>query len=443
MKVLDLFAGCGGLSLGFRTAGFEILNHIELERSSYETASLNVKTLDPENGCLDIHNFSMKHRDDCDVVIGGPPCQAYSMAGRGKLASVMGIGNAHLADSRSELYREYLRIVREAKPRAVLMENVPEIISYGGLDIPNFICNALSRAGYRCKFTILNAAEYGVPQYRERFFLIAIRNDTGGNPVFPFPTHQILSDRQGFRARIQNYIKDNGSRFASAPPHGPNYDMLPESITAYEALNDLPYLTTQNGSPWLYRNSTPLPYSSQPHSAYARFMRSWPGLPVSTEATANGCRNTPRDFPIFKAMNEGDTYPEAHSIALKLYNQKLDTYEITSGRPPGDEDKERIKKETVPPYDTGKFTDKWRKLDRNRPSHTVVAHLSVDTYSHIHYDNTQARAITVREAARLQSFPDSFKFPVSLAEAYKQIGNAVPPLLAYHLARAVKNTLHQ
>lgn len=442
MRVLDLFAGCGGLSLGFRTAGFEIQNHIELERSSYETASLNVKTLDQENGCLDIHDFIVKDSDYCDVITGGPPCQAYSIAGRGKLASVMGIGNAHLADSRSELYREYLRIVKEAMPRAVLMENVPEIISYGGLDIPNSISNVLSRAGYRCRFTILNAAEYGVPQYRERFFLIAIRKDAGESPVFPFPTHQIPSARQGFRSRMQNYIKHNGARFAALPPTGPRYESLQESITAYEALGDLPYLSTRSGKPWLYRNSTSLPYSSPPNSAYARFMRTWPGLPVSTESTANGCRNTPRDFPIFEAMNEGDKYPEAHAIALDLFNRKLDAYEITSGRPAVDDDKERLLKETVPPYDTTKFPDKWRKLERNQPSHTVVAHLSVDTYSHIHYDNTQARAITVREAARLQSFPDSFQFPAALADAYKQIGNAVPPLLAYHLARAIKNAMY-
>lgn len=441
MNVLDLFAGCGGLSLGFKTAGFSIHSHIEMDRSSYQTASLNVKPDSGFNGCLDIHDFSMVGAEQCDVVIGGPPCQAYSLAGRGKLASVMGIGNAHLADSRSELYHEYLRIVKESKPKAVLMENVPEILSFGGLDIPTEICKKLSRMGYHCRFTILNAAEYGVPQFRERFFLIAIRKDAGIIPDFPVPTHKIPEDRQGFRTRMKNYIAKNGGQYAVIPPTGEAYDSLSECITVYEALGDLPYLSTQNGKPWLYKNTSSLPYACEPHSAYAKFMRSWPGLPKPAASTANGCRNTPRDFPIFREMKEGDKYPEAHRIALNLFEDKIRGFEIASGKTPDNREIERIRKETVPPYDTEKFPDKWRKLDRKQPAHTVVAHLSVDTYSHIHYDSSLARGITVREAARLQSFPDAFELPSSLADAYRQIGNAVPPLLAYHLARAVNHAV--
>jgi DNA (cytosine-5)-methyltransferase 1 len=439
MNVLDLFAGCGGMSLGFQTAGFNITSHIEHDKSSYQTASRNVKPGSGFDGCMDIHDFNAGREDEFDVVIGGPPCQAYSLAGRGKLASVMGIGNAHLADSRSELYREYLRVVKEVMPRAVIMENVPEILSYGNLDIPSEICRKLNRLGYHCRFTILNAAEYGVPQYRERFFLIAIRKDTGSIPVFPSPTHKIPRERQVARIRMKNYIKKTDSKFAVIPPTCENYEFLPEFITTYEALADLPVLSTQTGKPWLFKNTTPLPYSMEPHSAYAKFMRSWPGFPKPTEVTANGCRNTPRDFPIFKKMKEGDKYPEAHQIATELFREKLLAFEISSGKAPEENEIQRIKKETIPPYDNTKFHDKWRKLQKNEPSHTVVAHLAVDTYSHIHYDSGQARAITVREAARLQSFPDSFQLPSSLADAFKQIGNAVPPLLAYHLARAVKS----
>lgn len=440
MRVLDLFSGCGGFSLGFKTAGFEIVKHIDNDKSSYESAVVNIVPQSYSDGCIDINNYQFNENDTCDVIIGGPPCQAYSIAGRGKIASVQGYSDAHLFDNRGNLYLEFLRIVNDAKPKAILMENVPEIMSYGGYDIPDDICFMLGKIGYECRFTLLNAAEYGVPQYRERFFLMAIKNEIG-EPKFPTPTHYIPNDKKAGRTRIKNYIKKSGSNYALVAPESDYPENLPKNITTFEALDDLPVISTQTNNNWQFSNVTRLKYKMEPHSAYSKLMRNWPGFPRSEYSTANAARNTPRDFPIFAKMKEGDKYPQAHKIALDLYNQKIKSFALTSVKELSDDIKKKIKRDTVPPYSTEKFPDKWRKLHRHYPSHTIVAHLSVDTYSHIHYNSNLARAITVREAARLQSFPDSFRFPSTLSDAYKQIGNAVPPLMAFHLATSLKEII--
>ena len=109
----------------------------------------------------------------------------------------------------------------------------------------------------------------------------------------------------------------------------------------------------------------------------------------------------------------------------------------------GDEDYERIKKETVPPYDPGKFPNKWRKMEGDQPARTLMAHLGKDSYSHIHYDSNQARTISVREAARLQSFPDGFVFQGPMNPAFRQIGNAVPPLMSKALATNIMEQLEK
>ena len=185
-----------------------------------------------------------------------------------------------------------------------------------------------------------------------------------------------------------------------------------------------------------------MPYAySRPKSAYQRLMREWPGFETDGWVTCNALRNTPRDFPIFREMAEGDRYPEAVAVAARLLEQKISAERLRLARELTRKELGVLKRATVPPYDAGKFESKWTKFRREKPSHTVVAHLQYDTYSHIHYDNEQARAITVREAARLQSFPDGFRFLGSMREAFRQVGNAVPPLLAQALGEALLTVL--
>jgi DNA (cytosine-5)-methyltransferase 1 len=140
-------------------------------------------------------------------------------------------------------------------------------------------------------------------------------------------------------------------------------------------------------------------------------------------------------------MEEGDSYTQALEIAERLFKKAADEESRRLNRPLSEPELKRLRTSIVPPYDGSKFETKWYKLRRNAPSHTVVAHLQTDTYSHIHFDKEQARAISVREAARLQSFPDGFRFPGNMKESFAQIGNAVPPLLASALGRSILETV--
>jgi DNA (cytosine-5)-methyltransferase 1 len=150
----------------------------------------------------------------------------------------------------------------------------------------------------------------------------------------------------------------------------------------------------------------------------------------------------PRDYQIFHVMEPGDQYPQAHRHALNLFQQRLAELEMAGQKPrPGSAEYEAVKKSIVPPYDHTKFPNKWRKMEPDCPARTLMAHIGKDTYSHIHYDSEQARTISVREAARLQSFPDGFVFAGSMNAAFRQIGNAVPPLMVKAIAAEMMKAL--
>jgi DNA (cytosine-5)-methyltransferase 1 len=171
-------------------------------------------------------------------------------------------------------------------------------------------------------------------------------------------------------------------------------------------------------------------------------MRFWKGFNAGDGLMDHVIRCTPRDYPLFRAMRPGDQYPQAHQLALRIFQT-----ELAKLRPNGastelsSPDYCRLLKKIIPPYDPSKFPNKWRKMEPNLPARTLMAHLGKDTYSHIHYDDAQARMISVREAARLQSFPDGFRFCGTMNPAFRQIGNAVPPLLARAVARSIKKQI--
>jgi DNA (cytosine-5)-methyltransferase 1 len=166
-------------------------------------------------------------------------------------------------------------------------------------------------------------------------------------------------------------------------------------------------------------------------------MRQWPGFSTSDHTTGHVIRYLPRDYKIFRLMQQGWEYPEI----WKYVEEKREALIAEAHRERGRtsrEDIERLRKEWTLPYDPGKFPNKWWKLYADRPVRTLMAHLGKDSYSHIHFDSRQARTISVREAARLQSFPDGFVFRGSMNPAFRQIGNAVPPLLSYAIAREIR-----
>jgi DNA (cytosine-5)-methyltransferase 1 len=163
-------------------------------------------------------------------------------------------------------------------------------------------------------------------------------------------------------------------------------------------------------------------------------MRTWNKQLISSHVTDHFCRWTPRDFETFARMKHGDRYPEAIQIAEERFQDAIAAWRKNGGMRPE-------RSSVLPPYSVGSFRDKWHKLCPDAPSWTLTAHLGKDTYSHIHHDSSQARSITPREAARLQSFPDAFQFEGNMGDMFRQIGNAVPPLLARELGAAVYTVL--
>lgn len=468
LRVLDLFSGCGGLSLGFHRAGFKIVGGIENDPGAVRTHGLNFFSHHPPDGPhfqpVDItittpENYLRQvleaDRPDnlVDLVIGGPPCQAFARIGRAKLREILNHPQAFLNDRRATFYTYFLEYVEYFRPLAVLIENVSDILNYGGKNVAEEIVASLEDMGYHCRYTLLNSVNFGVPQYRVRFFLLAFLDSLQISPLFPDPTHYIeIPD--GYRSTIQVSLKQiNGNQLnlfnhnlRYINPAEPPSDLAP-AITARQAIEDLPEIKSSSmtgGSGQVRRFDQQLPYETiLKLSDYARQMRTWPGFEAADGVSDQVTRYLPRDFAIFRQMKPGDQYPEAHQIASQLFADRLAELQREN---PGlylkdSPEYQALEKSIVPPYSVDKFPNKWWKINPDQPIRTLTAHIGKDTYTHIHYDSDQARTITVREAARLQSFPDGFKFAGAMNPAFRQIGNSVPPLLAYALARQIKALL--
>jgi DNA (cytosine-5)-methyltransferase 1 len=453
LRVLELCSGCGGMSLGLHSAGFQLMGHVEQDATAAATYALNffppdavkaeqwqqprdmvdcsaedlAKDLGLENAC-----------GAFDVLAAGLPCQAFARIGRSKLRSVAGDDEAYRNDPRARLYRRFLEYVSAVQPIVIIIENVPDILNFGGHNVPEEICETLDGLGYETSYTLLNSAFYGVPQMRERLFLIAYDRALGITPTFPDPSHaaELPSGYDGARAVALKFIPETGSHFHPIP--APAED-LPGAVSARAALSDLPFISEHFRDPISMRRrklNQHLSYRSAEISGYARRMREWPGYESPESTDGHLVRLTPRDFPIFRRMPSGADYPRALRIAEQIFEEALSN---VSARPPEGSSKwDDLRARYVPPYDPGKFPNKWWKLEPTSPSRTLTAHLGKDSYSHIHWDSRQQRTISVREAARLQSFPDGFRFAGAMNAGFRQIGNAVPPMLALAIGQHLR-----
>ena len=462
-RVLDLFAGCGGLSLGFHSAGCRITAAVEKDigtaashgRNFHRGKPAHARPRDATNPPEELARaLNLGQLDRAfDIVIGSPPCQPFARIGRAKLSEVEKNPDAFLQDPRVTLVRHWLEYVVRCRPLAVLMENVPDIMNHGRRNVAQETCTALEAHGYRAAYTILNAALYGVPQMRDRMFLLAYRKEITETVRFPEPTHQV--DLPTGYVQSRNVALKWLNRETSPGPTG-HYveppgasDQSPQAVTAREAIEDLPpiFALAEVDSGMLRRGAKRLDVEkdytrNENASAYAKSMQAWPDFEGTRSLYDHVIRYVPRDYRLFAQMKSGDQYPEAYRLAVKLFEAELERWRGQGLAVQPDSDGYRsLKRLFVPSNDPGKFPNRWRKMSPDEPARTLMAHLGKDSYNHIHYDSAQARTISVREAARLQSFPDGFQFRGSMNSAFRQIGNAVPPILAMRLAEQIGRVL--
>ncbi len=393
LKFIDLFAGCGGLSEGFYRQGFQALAHVEINPVACKTlrtrmAYYGYKNIDDAVLEADITGQSIINRIDkvvngqtVDVIIGGPPCQSFSSLGVAK------DDNNMQEDPRNYLFESYVRILNHCLPKMFVFENVTGILKakVHGKKIIDLVSKAL-RQNYNVssdpKLLVMNAVNYGVPQERKRVIIIGVRKDL---PI-------------SVEAAYSSVSKTNYSV-------GIRDDTLDKYITVSEAIGDLPILKQGEGSKISeYR----LPYSEC--TSYQKSMRN----PQETKVTDHVARkNNKLDVLRYQEM------------ARNHWN----FLELMKYRPDLEHPKRRV------------FFNSYKVQWADKPSKTIIAHLYKDGNQFIHPDPEQGRSITVREAARLQSFPDDFVFEGSRTDKFKQIGNAVPPALAEAIAKGVKTCL--
>lgn len=441
MNVIDLFAGAGGLTEGFFKEGFNIVAHVEKDKWACETLKTRIcyHYLKKEND-LELYNEYIKKANDyrkidlhrniifdkypklkkkleyevlnktfgdpnveegttgideminliekslkynkkksVDVIIGGPPCQAYSLVGRGRMKEQV------KDDNRNYLFKYYKEIVKYFNPKIFIFENVPGILSAGKGKIFTSIEEEFRNIGYKIlsgknkdhKKNILNGYDFGVPQNRERLILFGVRNDLN----FEYPD---------FTKNANNFGKTN----------------------TLDAIGDLPHLKPGQGNDYFFKE-----YDETNENLLNKFQKLMRECSIGV-INHNARSHQKRDLEIYK-------------IAIKKSKQG-----------------ERLKYNDLPEkYKTHKnektFTDRFKVHFAKGIPHTIVAHISKDGHYNIHPDINQCRSLTVREAARIQSFPDNYKFEGPRTQQFVQVGNAVPPLMSEAIAKTIKMILNK
>jgi DNA (cytosine-5)-methyltransferase 1 len=414
LNIIDLFSGAGGLTEGFRKDSFNLLAHVEMDKSASKTLKVRdayhylkstgnltkyrsyiegkisydeFLTEIPEKIARKVMNIEISeetlpkifkqidsHPDSNRVhgIIGGPPCQAYSTIGRARNAKIKKF------DERIYLYKYYLKFLEKYNPDFFVFENVKGLISFKDSDGNNLLdkikydfTNIISSNHYHIQIKLINCADFGVPQVRERLFIF------------------------GYKTSMKefNFFKSL-NQFQEKPP------------IVNELFHDLPKLKA---------GETKNKYSKLLPSDYVLKNLRSAGIPLSQ----NICRPN----------NENDL--KIYSIVAK--EKKKDRNVKYSDLP----------SELITHKKSDIFLDRFKAINGNGFSHTVVAHIAKDGHYYIHPDVSQNRSITVREAARIQTFPDDFYFEDSRTAAFKQIGNAVPPHFSNIISQNILENLYK
>lgn len=403
INFIDLFAGASGMSEGFIKAGFNPISHIEMDkeacdsiktRSAYHflvkdkkvniyndylkgiitreelynqvpkkilDAVLNIEITDDSIKSIFSKIDKTLKNQKIDLIIGGPPCQAYSLLGRHQ----ENIEN----DPRNKLYIQYGRFLKHYEPKAFVFENVPGLLSANkGQHFKNLKAY-FRKIGYEVYHDTLVASDYGVLQARKRIIIVGWKKEQD----FGFPEIKKIIEAY----TVNNVLEDLPKLKPGEALKIANYTQIKnEYLEKFELRNGVDFVTQ---------------HISRPHND--------------------------RDLKIYKtAINKWDNGQER--LKYPDLPQELKTHKNESS-----------------------FTDRYKVVNGNGVAHTIVAHIAKDGHYYIHPDVNQCRSISVREAARLQSFPDDFYFEGSRSAAFKQIGNAVPPLMAYAIAKSMKELL--
>lgn len=405
MNFIDLFSGAGGLSEGFITAGYNPIAHVEIDASACRTLEtrLAYHHLKGQNNLNQYYDYLLgninrdkflknsvkqKHLDsvinlgiggennkqiferinslassnEIDLVVGGPPCQAYSLVGRAR--DVKGMKD----DPRNYLYKEYAKFLKEYRPKVFVFENVIGLISAEkGMYFRN-MQRYFKSIGYNLDYTIQHSEDYGVLQKRRRIILIGWRKDIS----FSYPS----------------------------------FEKVEHDYSVNELLKDLKPLKPGEEKPTIkYKTDT---------TEYLDRFNLRNGVDFVSQHIARP--HNDRDLAIYKIavekLNRGERlkYPDLPEKLKTHNNQKS-------------------------------FLDRFKVVDKNGLSHTMVAHIAKDGHHYIYPSTRQVRSISVREAARIQSFSDDYFFEGGRSAAFRQIGNAVPPLMAREIARSILKKL--
>lgn len=411
-KFIDLFAGAGGLSEGFIRAGFEPVAHVEMNKDACDT--LKTRTAYHwliENGKKKIYRDYLKSENKnkekywknvpnhlinsvinkeisedtlpeifetidkelkgkkVDLIIGGPPCQAYSIVGRARKDME--------SDPRNHLYKHYVKFLEKYKPKMFVFENVPGILSAKNGEYLSKIFEAVGNAGYKVAIppkNHLNAKDFGVLQDRKRVIIIGWKKELKLQyPEFETTEHnyQILKDLFSDLKPLKN---------------------------GEGTLNAVKYV--------------------KPPTEYLKRSNIRNGLDIVTQHIA-------------RPNNQND---------LEIYRIAVDLWDNGGKRLNYGKD---LKEELIKHSNKDVFSNRFQVVNGQGISHTVVAHIAMDGHYYIHPDKKQNRSISVREAARIQSFPDDYFFEGSRTAAFKQIGNAVPPLMAQKIAEKIREMICQ
>lgn len=351
--VVDLFAGVGGLSYGFaHNPNFEIIFANEYDKDIATAYSLNHPNVHMIQG--DIRDITKEQIDNLlngktvDIIVGGPPCQSYSTLGKRQM------------DERAHLFEEYCRVLSIIQPHMFVFENVSGLMSMQGGKLINVIIDEFNKLGYSVKCQLLNAVNYGVPQYRDRVILVGMKN----NNVFSYPQ----------------------------PTHG---DGLLPLVTVEDAFSDLPVLKSGQSA---------TEYVSAPKNKFQAFLRQNSSTLTENTAPTNG----EHLVRIMEALPDGGS-------------------------------KDDLPEEIRPKSGYG---NTYAKMWWKKPAPTVTRNFATPSSSRCVHPR-DSRAMTTREGARLQSFPDDYMFYGSRSMKNLEIGNAVPPLLSIEIAKCVLDALNQ